>query len=169
MDLSEEDASDDEGGDGADKVAEEAAAHRVAGVLDTYTAEIHGNDIEGSVGGALQYAAQSAYERVGSVCGHGLDHHAAGSATGERFHERSRHGACHIGVDANPCEELGNALLEKLHGSAGAEHTHRYEDSNEVRDDANSRLETTFSAVDKRLIDVDFADSSLDDKPADNS
>ena len=60
MDLSEEDASDDEGGDGADKVAEEAAAHRVAGVLDTYTAEIHGNDIEGSVGGTLENTTQSA-------------------------------------------------------------------------------------------------------------
>lgn len=48
---------DDEGSNCANKIAEEAAAYGVAGVLDAHTTKIYGNNIKGGVGRTLEDAA----------------------------------------------------------------------------------------------------------------
>ena len=64
---------------------------------------------------------------------------------------------------------MGKTLLQQSHGSAGAEHADRHEYCDEVGYDADGCFETIFGTVDKSLINIDFSDGCLYDKPADDT
>ena len=51
--LREEDVGNGEGGDDADEIGYQAASHGMAGVLDSYTAEVNCEYIESGIRGAL--------------------------------------------------------------------------------------------------------------------
>ena len=77
----------------------------MAGLGDTYTTEVYGQDIEGSIRRTLEDASQTTYERVGSVGGHGIYHQASGSASAKRFHDGGRESAYEVAVDATELHE----------------------------------------------------------------
>jgi hypothetical protein len=51
--LGEEDVGNGEGGDDADEIGYQAASYGMAGVLDSYTAEVNCEYIESGIRGAL--------------------------------------------------------------------------------------------------------------------
>ena len=117
----------------------------------------------------MQYAAEATHKRVGTVGSHRLNHQSACATARKGLHDSSRYGCGKVGVDTHEGEEVCEPLFEQAHSSAGAEHTHCYEDGDEVGDNADGCFETVFSSVDKCLIYIDFADGCLNDKPADNA
>ncbi len=141
----------------------------MACVFDVDAAEIDGEDIEGGVGSALEDATESSDEAVGSVGVHGFEHQSSCSATAERLHECRRNSSGEVGIDAAGCETPGYASFEQVHSSASAEHADGNEDGDEVRNDADRRLEPAFGAVDEGVVDVDMLGHGLDNEPADNA
>ena len=89
----------------------------MARVLDAYTAEIDGEDVEGGVGGTLEDAAQSASKAIRTVGCHCIDHHASRTASAERFHECRWQGIDEVCVAPHEFEEAVDALDEQVHAS----------------------------------------------------
>ena len=86
MVLSKEEIADEDGRDDAREIGKEAAGNGMAGLADAYTAEVYSEDVEGGVGSTLEKAGETAYEGVGAIGGHGIDHEATGTAAAEGFH-----------------------------------------------------------------------------------
>ena len=59
MGLSKEDIGNNKGSDSTNEIAEKATTHRVTGVLNAYTTEIHRNNIESRICRTLQHTAQT--------------------------------------------------------------------------------------------------------------
>lgn len=76
------------GGNHSGRVCEQAAGDGMACVAHSHAAEIHGENIERGIRGTLEHATQATHERVGTVCSHSVDHHAARPAAGEWLHQR---------------------------------------------------------------------------------
>ena len=152
--LSEEDGGDGHSSDDAAEVGEEACCDSVAGLADTDRAEIDGEDVEGGVGCALEDAGEAAYEGVCPVLLHGIYHHTARSAAGERLHN-GRWQGCHIvGIAAAELNKPPYAIHDEVHRSRSTEHADGNKYRNEIRDDADGCFEASFRPFDKCLIDI---------------
>ena len=128
----------------------------MARVADAHGAEVDGEDIERSIGGALENTAQTAHKGVGTVSGHGVDHHAAGAATGEGFHQGRRQGTDEVAVHARSLNAPLDAADEHIHSARGTEHTDAHEDSHQVGNDTDGGVEAVFGALDEGVVDVDL-------------
>ena len=69
------------------QVGEQAVSGGIARVAYAHAAEVDGENVEGRVGRALYGRGDASHKRVGTVGSHGVDHHAAGTAAAERFHQ----------------------------------------------------------------------------------
>ena len=117
-------------------------------------AEVDGEDVEGCVGGALEDAREATHERVGTVCSHGVDHHATRSATRERLHESRGQRANEVGVAAQSLNRPLHAADEHIHSTRSTEHTDAHEYRHEIRDDAHSCRKAVLCALDERVVHV---------------
>lgn len=90
----------------------------------------------------------------GTVGGHGVDHHAAGTAAAERFHQGGGQGSHEVGVDAQGFYAPGDAGDEEVHGARGAEHGDGHQYGHQVGYDGDGGLETLFGTFDKGVVDV---------------
>ena len=88
--LSKEQVTDENSGNAAYRISQQTARYCMTGFRDTYTTEVYCQDIEGSICRPLQDTSQSAYERVGTVVGHGIDHESTGTTSAQWLHEGRR-------------------------------------------------------------------------------
>ncbi len=152
--LSEEQVADEDGGDDAGEVGQQAAGHGMARLADADRAEVDGKDVEGGVGGSLEDAAQATNEGVGTVGLHGIHHHAACAAAAERFHNGRGQCAYPVGGDAQLGEAPSHAADEPVHGSRSAEHTDAHEDGDEVGNNPDGSCKTLLRAFNESVVNV---------------
>lgn len=152
--LAEEEIADKNGGDDSDEIGQQSAGYCMAGADDSHTAEVHGQDIEGGIGGTLEDAAQPAHKRVGSIGSHGIHHQAAGTASAQGFHQGGRKSAYKVAVDAGPLHRSGDSIDEVVHGSRGPEHTDAGQDGYQVRDDAYGGGEAFLGTFDESVVHI---------------
>src|SRR5687767_15567119 len=86
----EEEVGDEDGGDDAREVGEEAAGDGMPRLTNTDGAEVERQDIERRVARALHDAGEPADKRIRTMRVHGVHHHAARAAPTERLHDRRR-------------------------------------------------------------------------------
>ena len=115
--LSEKEVGDADGGKHAGQVGQQTAGHGMAGVAYAHTAEVDRQDVERGVGGALEDTAEASHEGVGPIGGHGIDHHAAGTAAGEWFHECGGQCLNKVGVQSAGGHGHLHAVNQHVHGS----------------------------------------------------
>lgn len=115
--LPEEQVTNEYRSDDTCRIGNQTARYGMAGLGDTYTTEIHGQDVECGIGRALEDACQTAYERVGAVGGHGIDHQASGTASAKRFHDGCRKASHKVAVDAAKFHTAFDGTYQVIHGS----------------------------------------------------
>ena len=128
----------------------------MARLPDAHGTEVHRDDVERRVGGPLEHAAEAARETVGTERLHRIDHHAAGAATAERFHERGGECRDNIVSDAETSENPGDSVHEQVHRTAGAEYRDADEDGDQVRNHHDGRMEAFLGAFDERFVGLDL-------------
>lgn len=129
----------------------------MTGLLDAYGTEVHGDDVEGGVGGALEHATQTAGETVGAKGLHGVDHHAAGTTTAERFHDGGGEGGYNVVSNAEYAQQPGNTVHQKIHSSTGSEYGDTNENGDQVRDDHHCGMESVLGSFYKCFVGLNLA------------
>ena len=81
------------------RIGNQTARNGVASLGDSYTAEINGQDVEGSIGRTLEDTCQTAYEGIRAVGGHGIDHQPSGTASAQRLHDGCWKASHKVAVD----------------------------------------------------------------------
>ena len=140
----------------------------MAGFGDSHTAEIDGQYIECSIGGALENAGQPSDERISSVRTHGIYHQSTGSASAQGFHQCGRQGTYELVVDSAPVDEGRDSLNQKIHTAGSAENADGYQNGNQVWNDADGGLKPFFRSVDEGVVDIDFFPYTRQDKSDDD-
>ena len=154
--------------DNPGEICQESAGDGMAGLADTYAAEVYGEDVEGRVRRPLEDTTQASYERIGTVGRHRIDHHTAGSATRERLHQCRRQGSHEVGVATAGLNTVFDTVDEHVHRSGGAEHGDGHEDGNQIGDDSDGRGETILSPLDEGIVDVHFLPHTSQDEGDDD-
>lgn len=146
------------------KVGKQTAGHGVAGVLDAHTAEVDGKNVEGGIGGTLEYAGQTSYERVGTIVGHSLKHQPSGTASRQRLHQCRRQGSDKVGVQPTLPHAPCHTIDEHVHGSRRAEYSHRHEYGDEIGYYSNGSLEPLLGSLYEGVVDIDAAEEACQDE-----
>ena len=155
--LRKEEVGDEDGGNDASEVGQQTAADGVARVADADGTEVNGEDIEGGVGGTLENTAETAHEGIGTVSLHGVDHHAAGPAAAEGFHEGCREGTDPVVGQTGMAKAPRHAVDEPVHRTRSAKHADAHQHGNEVGNDADGGGEPFFGTFNEGIVDVDTA------------
>ena len=148
---------DDDGGDDTDRIRNEGAGDGVSGLFDANGTEIDGDDIERCVGGSLEHATEATGKAVRAQVLHGVDHHAAGTAAAEGFHEGGGECGDDVVSDSDETEQSRNAVHDEIHRAARAEHCDAHENRDEVRDDHHGGVESFLGAFDERFVGLNLA------------
>ena len=148
----EEYVCNDDGGDDSDDVCDEGAGDCVACFFDAHGTEIDSDDVECRIGGSLEHATEASGKAVRAQVLHGIDHHAAGTATAEGFHECGREGRDDIVSDSDEAEQAGNPVHHEVHRTACTEYCDSHENSDEVWDNHHGGVESFLGAFDERLV-----------------
>ena len=164
----EEAVCNDDGGNDANDIGEEAGSDGMAGVADAHGTEVDSQDVEGGVSGSLEETGETTGERVGAIGLHGIDHHATGTAAAEGFHEGRGQGIHPTGCDAELPHAPAKAGDEGLHGSGGAEDANGHEDGHEVGNDAYGGLKASLGSLDNGFVDVHLPEEAYGDEGADD-
>ena len=93
-----------DGSDDSDGICNQGAGDGVAGLFDAYGTEIDGDDVECRVGSALEHATETTGKAIRAQVLHGVNHHAAGTATAEGLHERGGEGRDNVVSDSDEPE-----------------------------------------------------------------
>ena len=115
--LSKEQVADENSGNAAYRISQQTARYGVASLGNAYTTEVDRQDVEGGIGRTLQDTSQSAYERVGTVVGHGIDHESTGTASAQWLHEGCRKTAYPVAVQATEIHYIFNSSNQVIHGT----------------------------------------------------
>ncbi len=115
-----------------DQIYQQHGAEGVAGVLDFYTAEVDGYDVEGGFGAALEDAGEAAGEGVYTVGLHGIYHKAAGAAGTEGAQQGHGDGIYYVAVYMQHQEESGDEVGENLEDPAVSEQGDGYQHTQDV-------------------------------------
>ena len=126
----------------------------MTGIAYAYAAEVDGEDVKGGVGRALEDARESSDERVGTVGGHSVDHHAACSAAREGLHQRCRQSTHEVGVATQSRNGPLDAVHQHVHCARSTEHSYAYQYSNEIRNDSDGSGKSVLCALDEGVVDV---------------
>src|SRR5471032_1791379 len=164
----EKDVRDEDGGDDAGQVGDQAAGNRVARLSYAHRAEVQRDDVEGGVGRTVEHAGQAADKRIHAIGAHGVDHHGLGGAATERLHQRGRQRRHEIGVDAQLAEQPAEAVHDEGEHAGVADHADRHQHADQVGNHGDRGLDAALGALDKRLVDVDLAPQRADDEAGDH-
>ena len=126
----------------------------MACVAYAHRAEVDGQDVECGVGAALEDAAQAAHKRVGTVGGHGVDHHAACAAAREGLHEGRGQGAHKLAVEAQSLDARADGLYEVVHSAGSAKNADSNEYGHQVGNDAHGGGEPILGTFDESVVNV---------------
>lgn len=140
----------------------------ITGFSYSNRAEIHCNNIKGSISCALKYARQASCKRICTKGFHSVHHHAPGSGTAQGLHESGGQGIHKVGVITQSCHYAAYALHQKIHRAAGTKNSDSNQYCNQVRYDAYADLKTIFGAFNKCFVNIDTFDKSQQDKRKNN-
>ena len=141
----------------------------MAGVLDTHRTEVDSENIESGVGAALEDTRQTAYEGVGTVGRHGVDHHASGTTAGKGLHQGRGHGVDPLGVHARQRYGVVQPANEQVHGTGGTENADSNENCHQIGNDAHGSGKAVLGSLDESVVDVDPLTHGGHDETGDNA
>ena len=128
----------------------------MAGFLDTYRTEVHGDNVEGRVCCSLEHATEASGKTVGAERLHGVDHHATSPATAQGFHDGGGEGGDDIVAHSAESEYPRNSVQKQIHSAAGAEHCDTNKNGHQIRDNHDGGMETVLGAFDKGFVGLDL-------------
>lgn len=166
--LSKEKIGDEDGGEDAREIGQQATGNGVANVANADRAEINGDHIERRLGTALHHGSEAAGKGVGTVSLHGLDHQAARAASAKRFHQGGGQSFDEAQVPSQSGQHPTHAIQQQVQGAAGPKNPNRHQHGHQKRNDVDGHLEAFLRAFNEFIVNVDAFQSGAGDENHDH-
>jgi len=156
----------DDAADDTSDVGGQSGDDTVADAADTDGAEVHGEHVEGGLGGPVHGADQVADVAVGAV---GIDE-LGGDTEGARPAQRAEQGQGQgLGREPEGTGHRADGLGDEVEAPARAEHPDGGQDGHQVRNDRHRKSKALFGPPDEDLVDLDPAKDAHPDHAKDEA